>query len=451
VSLGAGDRIIVVGGGPVGAVLAIVLARRGFAVDVFERRPDPRTVASESPRSSLNLALGERGVACLDELGLGDAVRALGVRMVGRAIHSGAEETTFQPYGNRGEGLLCAKRRDIHCVLLDRAAAEPRVRLRFEHACLRVDLDAPGVDVRAPSGAVARHAGRPVFGADGVNSVVRAAFEGRSWFAGGRRPLAQGYRELVAASADEAPWTADRDVLHVWPFGRAFLLAFPNRDGSFTLSLHLPLGASGRAATEVADGLEAVFPTRGAAARVGEGLLGKPPNPIVTVECRPWTYGGSVSLLGDAAHAVAPYLGQGLSASLEGCLAVGRLLDAHGDWTATLAEFGETREPEVAVFARLSREHFAELGTGVSDPPTLLRRRVEQALNAVSPAGFATLHFLVCFTTVPYTRAVAILRKQAAVVDELLAAIGGDEPSDDELRALAAAHVDAAALEPVAY
>jgi len=169
------------GAGPIGAVAATLLPRRGYDVCVYERRADPRAGTRETTRSSLNLALGERGLGPLADAGIDDVVRRVSVPMYGRSIHVDGS-TTFQPYGNRGEALQCATRHDVHCALLDVAEREPRVQLRFGQRCVDIDLDEPSVSVEEPSGRVRVRGAGHVVAADGLRSVVRAAFARRRWF-----------------------------------------------------------------------------------------------------------------------------------------------------------------------------------------------------------------------------------------------------------------------------
>lgn len=435
--MSAGDRVAVVGAGLIGAVAAIYLRRRGYRVEVYDRRDDPRRVAGEAGRS-INLTLCLRGLAALDEVGVGDRVRALAVPVTGRRIHDPRGAVSGQPYGNRGEAIHSISRNDLNRELID--LAERRFGAVFRFGC-----ELTGLDLAASTLALRPAAGEPfavrfdrLIAADGAFSGVR-----RRLVEAGRAEhaevfLDQAYRELPMPPAPAGDWALDPAALHVWPRGRYMLIGFPNPDRTFTCALHLPYAGepsigSVAGERELTELFERSFPD---ALPLLPGLardyFAVRPQAMVTVRCFPWAFDGRAVLLGDAAHAVYPSYGQGANCGFEGCRALDQCLDRHrDDWPRALADYQAGRKRHADAIADLSEEHFHELRDHVGDPRFLLRKRIERRVHELAGDDWAPLYSMVSFTTMPYLDAVERERRQRPLIDGLLATEGIEELLDD--------------------
>lgn len=422
---------IVVGAGLVGSLLSMVLAKRGHRVEVYDRMPDIRKSDRNSGRS-INLTLCDRGLRVLDAFGVGGDVRARAVPVYGRLIHDVHGGLTFQPYGNRREAIHSIARADLNRVLLDYAEGEFGVGFHFEERCRAVDLDAPSIETEhAATGRVAVRRAERVFASDGAYSAVRMHMQKKTRLNLSQQYWEQGYKELSAPADARGGWMEEKNVIHIWPRGSYMLIAFPNVDGSFTCSLHLPFEGplsfdSLRDERALLDFFEGAFPDAPAymPRLVGE-FFTHPVNPMVTIKCSPWSYRGRVSLIGDAAHSIFPSYGQGANAGFEDCAAVDDCMARHGDdWPAIMREFEERRRPNTNAIADLCVEHFVELRDLVGTPDFLLRKEVERKLNEAYPDKYKDLYSMITFTCMPYTEALRIDREQRAIVERIMSAEG---------------------------
>jgi kynurenine 3-monooxygenase len=432
--------VVVAGAGLVGTTLSMYLADQGIDVDVYERGPDPRLGAPDGRRSSVNLTLTERGLRCLDVVGVGAAIRANSVPVERRAIHAGNGNLLHQPYGNRGEALHSIKRSMLIGLLLDAAEARPGIRLHFEHRCVDL-LPTTGTllveDVRSQT--IRAERGR-VVAADGVGSAIRRALCTRAGLAVWIRRMDLAYRELAIAAAEPGgpEWVADRDSLHIWPRETHMLVGFPNVDGTFTLSLFMPLRGAGSFASLLTPAdVRDLFRTSFADVALPEAVddyFARPPTPITTVRCAPWRFRDRALLIGDAAHAIVPYLGQGANAGFEDCRVLADLLDEHGsDWATTFDRFEAARRPNLDAIATLADEHLDEIGSLVGTPDFQLRKRIERALNRRDPDRYQSLYNLIAFTSIPYAEAIQLGRDQQALAAELAATLPETRIDDREL------------------
>jgi kynurenine 3-monooxygenase len=420
-------KINIVGAGLVGAVLAVFLARRGHRVEVFDRMPDIRLAPRSSGRS-INLTLCERGLRVLDGLGVGDAVRAISVPVYGRLIHDLRGEVTYQPYGNNGEAIYSVARGDLNRTLLDFAARHRDIAFHFQQACLDVDLDGPAVKLKnLESGEVTWRQADTVFGADGAHSAVRLRMEQKTRFNFSQRYWEQGYKELNAP-ASESGWVARRNAIHIWPRGDYMLICFPNMDGSFTCSVHIPFeGPLSFASIKTEADLLGLF--RGSFSDAVEHLpdlardfFSRPANAMVTIKCDPWSYRDTTALVGDAAHTIYPSYGQGANAGFEDCAVLDGCMESHGDdWTALLGDYERQRKPNTDAIADLCVEHFAELRDLVGTPGFLLRKEIERRINRLHPDKYKDLYSMITFTSLPYTEALRCEREQRDIVEQIMA------------------------------
>ena len=436
----------VVGAGLVGSVAALGLAQQGYDVELYDRRPDPATHPPETGRS-VNVVLSKRGWMALARVGLHDAVRALCMPLVGRSIHLWRRETLHQPYSRHGEQIWCVERPRLHDFLSSQAAAHSRVRVHWAHR-LR--------DVELPEGRLGFQVGTDhtqltwipfdrACGIDGAFSAMRTGLSHET-FDFRQRWLEASYKELrLPAHSDGGP-ALDPARFQVWPRGRLFLGAFPNPDGTFTGSLFLPREGypsfdSIRTETDFARLVRTFFPDLLPwLSALWPQFRDHPAMPLVTMQCRPWSWGGRLVLLGDAAHAVVPFFGQGMNCGLEDARALCRLLAEHDHcWPTALPAFEAERRPNADALADLSLAHYAHLNP-VPHPTDAARERIGEMLDTLAPTRFRPLYELVAFTEIPYAAAQRLEQLRAGVIDDLLGdpAFQGPWPDDAEARVRAA-------------
>jgi len=413
------DRITVVGEGLVGSLLAIQLARRGFAVDVFERRPDPRKKRVDRGRS-INLALSTRGLYALKEIGLEQDVLRMAIPMRGRMIHSLDGKTTFQPYGrDDSEHINSVSRAGINELLIGAAEKTDRVRLHFEQKAVGADFKAGKLELQhARTGRLTRVDASVLIGADGANSAVRQSMMSLPRYELSQTYLAHGYKELTLPAAKNGGFRLEKNALHIWPRGAYMLIALPNFDGSFTCTLFLPfegplsfdyLNTREKVLSffrhQFADAL-ALIPD------LADQFFENPTGAMVTVKCYPWNVAGQALLIGDAAHAIVPFYGQGMNCGFEDCTVLGQCIDRHGDdWAKVFPELGRLRKPDADAIAEMAVENFIEMRDKVAQPRFQLEKKVEKLLQERFPGDYIPRYSLVTFSRLPYR-----LAKEAGVV-----------------------------------
>jgi kynurenine 3-monooxygenase len=413
------EPLTVIGAGPVGSLLSLFLARRGHEVRVFERRPDMRRVEIGAGRS-INLAVSTRGLYALDQVGLDDEVLRQAIPMRGRMVHAASGERRFLRYGrDDSEFINSMSRGELNKLLMSEAEGTGRVRIEFQQ---RLVGYAPGRarlrDER--TGAEREVEAEVVFGTDGSASALRDALG----LSVEQSFLDFGYKELTIPPAAGGGFSLEKNALHIWPRKNFMLIALPNLDGSFTCTLFLPFEgdasfaaiASPRAADRF---FEQTFPDALALIpRLGEALEEAPLGRMVTVRCSPWSRGAAL-LVGDAAHAIVPFFGQGMNAGFEDCTALMEILDREADWPRAFAGLWEARKPDAEAIADLAVENFVEMRDKVADPEFVLWKDVEAELSRRFPGEYLSRYQLVTFTRVPYRIAQQAGRIQSSLLREL--------------------------------
>jgi kynurenine 3-monooxygenase len=423
-----GTRVTVVGAGLGGSLLAVLLGRAGATVTLLERRLDPRQTGAEEGRS-INLALSARGLHALEHVGLADQVLAQAVPLPGRMIHLLDGGRRFQPYGREGQSINSVSRSNLNVTLLDAAERVPGLRIRFGARCLDVEPEAATVEVEdVRTGARDLVAADLVVGTDGAFSAVRRRLQRLDRFDYRQDFLEHGYKELTIPPGPDGGWRLEPHAMHIWPRGGFMMMAMANADHSFTVTLYLPFeGPNGFAGLGESAEVLRFFETRFPDAvplipdLAGE-FLANPTGSLVTVRCAPWHAAGRVVLLGDAAHAMVPFYGQGANASFEDCLElVACLGEFRLDRARALAEYQDRRKPNADAIADLAIENFLEMRDRVASPVFHARKRLEKHLHQLFPQAFTPLYTMISFSRIPYAAARRRAARQWRVVWTVMA------------------------------
>ena len=426
-------NIIITGAGRVGSLLAIYLRRRGYNVSIYERRGDMRQQAVEAGRS-INLALSDRGIKALHEVGIADEVLQIAIPMHGRHLHQPDGSHAFQPYGKEGQYINSVSRRELNCKLMDLAEREG-VQIHFDHACQDVDWKEHKVSFRAGSETVQRPFDL-LFGADGAYSATRLAhmlkhpkFDYQQYY------IDCGYKELSIPAGPDGSFLLEKNALHIWPRKEYMLIALPNLDGTFTGTLFFPF--EGETSFEKLTSREAVtqffartFPDIvPLIPDLEEQFFRNPTSSLVTVKCFPWIRGDHFALIGDAAHAIVPFFGQGMNAGFEDCSVLNELLERHGDnWDAILHEYQELRKPDADAIADLAVNNFTEMRARTADPKFLLQKKIEAWVHEQHPDKWIPAYSQVTFSPqIRYSEALRNSQRQEAIMQQVMQEPGIEE------------------------
>ncbi len=420
------ERVTVVGAGLVGSLLSMYLARRGFQVDVLERRPDMRREAIGAGRS-INLAISTRGLHALRQVGLEAEALSHAIPMRGRMIHSASGALAFQAYGkDESQHINSLSRAWLNKSLMTHAEATGRVRIQFKQRVQHLEVERGLLDVLDEESGVVREVRSPVvFGTDGAGSAVRRELVLRPGHRAAQEQLSHGYKELTIPAGPGGAFQMEKHALHIWPRGSYMLIALPNEDGSFTCTLFLPF--QGPVSFESLDSpervvafFEAHFPD--ALALIPDlvhDFFHHPTGTMVTVKSEPWHVGGRTLLLGDAAHAIVPFFGQGMNCGFEDCVVLDECLGRHELWEDAFEDFFRLRKPNADAIADMAVENFVEMRDRTADPRFLLEKAVEKVLLNAFPGEFLSRYTLVSFSRVPYRLAYEVGALAGGIVAEL--------------------------------
>jgi kynurenine 3-monooxygenase len=392
-------HIAIVGSGLVGALMSIFLVRRGYNVSLFERRSDLRKQSRDDGRS-INLALSNRGIRALEEIEIMEEVKKIAIPMHGRMMHDPKGNLSFLPYGKKGQFINSISRKTLNEVLLDRAEALG-VNLYFEHTCKEIDLKKTEITfeyadhavsigrTRHHDATISRISFDAILGADGAFSTVRGAMQLSSGFDYSQEYIEHGYKELIIPSSHGG--ILEKNALHIWPRESFMMIALPNPDGSFTCTLFYPLeGATSFQSLKNDEMILRFFretfpdalpqmPT------LLQDFHENPTSSLVTIQCYPWAKNKTL-LIGDAAHAIVPFFGQGMNSGFEDCRSLNALLDKHNDnWSTAIQEFQELRKTDADAIARLALDNFIEMRDLVADAAFLLRKKLKQNCTSSTP------------------------------------------------------------------
>lgn len=418
------DRITIIGAGLAGALLATLLAREGWGVDVFERRPDPRRRGYEGGRS-INLALAERGLHALRQAGLTEQVMTQAVMMRGRMVHSAEGGTQLLRYGkDDSEVIWSVHRGRLNIALLD-AAQAAGANLQFDSRLEAVDFAARTFTLVHDRERVGEPRGFSVLiGADGAGSGLRQALRPHVALNERLESLGHGYKELEIPPAADGGFRIEPNALHIWPRGGYMCIALPNTEKTFTVTLFLPNEgepsfttlpdlAAARAffARDFADALPLV-------PEFDADWINNPTSGLATLYLDRWHLDGRAVLLGDAAHAMVPFHGQGMNCAFEDCLALADHIRHADDWGAAFADFEAERKPNAEAIQAMALENYIEMRDQVDDPAFLLQRQLERLLAERHPGRFVPRYTMVSFQRVPYAVAFARGKVQRQLLAE---------------------------------
>ena len=419
------QNIAIIGGGLVGSLLAIYLSRRGYRISVYERRSDPRNRSSDEGRS-INLALSNRGIRALEAVGLAGEIRKMAIPMHGRMMHDVYGNLTFQPYGKTGQYINSISRGDLNRMLISRAE-ENHVSFFFQHRCVTVNPDDTSAIFQTVDNQRIHQHFDVVIGADGAFSAVRSAMQITDRFDYSQDYLQHGYKELEIPSGQDGTFQLEKNALHIWPRESFMMIALPNPDGSFTCTLFFPFEgersfAALRNDQQVLDFFRSTFPDAvKQMPRLLEDFNRNPTSSLVTIKCYPWVKNKTL-LIGDAAHAIVPFYGQGMNAGFEDCRIFDQLLNEYrDDWTQVLPMFQQLRKRDCDAIAELAFHNFIEMRDRVADPEFLLRKKIEAKLHELYPDKWIPLYSMVTFNEdIRYSEAYSTGLRQEKIMNDVM-------------------------------
>jgi kynurenine 3-monooxygenase len=424
---GKAETISLIGAGLNGPLLAVGLVKRGFRVAIYERRPDMRRARISAGRS-INLALSTRGIHALRQAELWKEMGKIIIPMKGRMMHSATSQLTFQPYGkNEAEVIHSISRAALNIALLNAAEAQG-VQIGFEQRCTGIDLKRGTLQLRDErTGEERTLESSVVIGCDGSASAIRGEMLKLSRFNFSQQYLDYGYKELTIPAGPDGEHVLEANALHIWPRGNYMLIALPNVDGTFACILFLPFEGRDSFAqlttpSAVIEFCQSRFPDAiSLMPALADNFSANPTGAMLTIKCSPWHVEGRTLLVGDAAHAIVPFFGQGINCGFEDCTCFLEILDRRpgADWQDVFREFEEARKINTDAIADLAVENFVEMRHRVADPRFLFRKKVELALEAKYPRLFVPKYAMVTFHRIPYATALRRGQVQDVMLTEL--------------------------------
>lgn len=421
-------HIAIVGAGLVGSMLSVYLARRGYKISIFERRPDMRTQSVDGGRS-INLALSNRGIKSLEEIGLAKQMKLAAIPMHGRMIHDINGNCNFQPYGKEGQFINSVSRSGLNKVLISEAEANG-VEIFFDHRCTGVDLKETTLSLTL-NGSTINKKFDIIIGADGAFSAVRGAMQITDRYDYSQDYIDHGYKEFTIPPGKDGEFQMEKNALHIWPRESFMLIALPNPDRSFTCTLFFPFEGrpsfeSLKAPADFVDFFKKTFPDAVPMIRdLVQELKENPTSTLLTIRCHPWAIQNTM-LIGDAAHAIVPFYGQGMNAGFEDCRVLNNLLDKYSDdWMTVMPAFQKLRKPDADAIADLALANFIEMRDLVADADFVLRKKIEAKLHELYPGKWIPLYSMVTFhDDIRYSDALKTGLKQQRIMDKVMSMPG---------------------------
>jgi kynurenine 3-monooxygenase len=419
-------HFVIIGGGLVGSLLSCYLAKRGHTVSVYERRPDMRKAGYIGGRS-INLALSSRGWAALDKIGLRSKIEKISLPMSGRMVHNIDGTTAYIPYGKEGQAIYSVSRGDLNIELINEAERSAGVQFFFEEACTHIDFDKntvqlTNVQTKQTTSVTADY----IFGSDGAFSAVRYEMQKTPQFDFSQVYESYGYKELTIPAAPSGKWNIESNALHIWPRKSFMMIALPNMDGSFTCTLFAPYkGENSFEKWQTEKDIEDFFQTNFPSALkhlpdLKKDFFANPIGALVTMRCYPWVY-KNTALIGDAAHAIVPFYGQGMNCGFEDVRILDEILDETNEsWEETLDDYQQSRKANADAIADLALYNYIEMRDLSAQPEFQLRLKIEKKIAAHFPQTFNTLYSMVTFDQVPYAEAQNKAKAQGKLLDQIM-------------------------------
>lgn len=428
-------KITLVGAGLVGSLLSIYLRKKGYDVTIYERRPDLRKNRISAGKS-INLALSDRGWRGLEGVGIADEIRKVAIPMKGRIMHHVDRTTTFQPYGKEGQYIWSVSRGGLNCVLMD-LAEQHGAKIIYDERCTDIDLPtATSTFENAGTKKITTVNSDRVFCTDGAFSVGRLKMQlSTDRFDYNQKYLQHGYKELVIPPTATGDFAMDPNALHIWPRGQFMLIGLPNIDKTFTCTLFFPFeGENSFTALDTKEKMVAFFSKTFPDAydlmpTLEHDYFANPTSSLCIVKCWPWTYADKMALVGDSAHAIVPFYGQGMIAGFEDCVVMNQLMEKHGDdWNKILREYEFLRKPDGDAIADLAVGNFIEMRDKTADPKFLLQKKIEAWFSEKHPDKWVPQYTMVVFRPdIRYSEALERGTRQDAIMQKVMAAIPGIE------------------------
>lgn len=424
-----GKKFTISGAGPVGSLLAIYLAKKGHQVELYERRPDMRS-ANISAGKSINLALSDRGWRGLTGVGIADDIKKIAIPMYGRYIHNRDGSTAFQPYGKKEQAIYSVSRGTINKTLMTLAEEKANAKIHFNEKCTHINCKTGEIEFEnTETGKTTKIQSDFVIGADGAFSPVRLGLQTQTdKFEYRQHYIECGYKELEIPAGPNGEHLIEKNALHIWPRNSFMMIALPNIDGSFTCTLFMPFdGDKSYSKLNTKEEVKKFFEEEFADAvpmmpTLLEDFMTNPTSSLVTVKCFPWTYNDKIALIGDAAHAVVPFYGQGMNCGFEDCVVFNELMEKYGDdWHTIFDQYQTLRKPDGDAIADLAIANFVEMRDKTADKMFLLQKKIEARFNEKYPDKWIPLYTMVTYSPhIRYSTAKAEGERQEAIMQEIM-------------------------------
>jgi len=417
----------VVGAGLIGGLWALLLAQRGYKVTLYDRRPDPRKAGVDAGRS-INLALSDRGWRAMEKAGVDEVVRKIALPVKGRMMHDLEGNQFFQQYGNDDQFIYSVSRGGLNMLLVEEAEKHPLVDVKFDYPCSGYKLNDDGlVSVEFKDGSSIVH--DRLFGTDGVYSAVRSTMIKIDRFNYTQQYIPHGYKEILMLPSDDGDYRIAENGLHIWPRGQFMFMALPNPGGSFTCTLFAPFEGEDsferiQSDEDVLNFYKKHFPdSLDMLPNLIEDWNQNPVSSMCTVKCFPWNDGGRVALLGDSAHAIVPFYGQGMNCGFEDCSILSELIDglpknaSNSNWSSILDEYSIIRKPAADAILDLALHNYIVMRDKTGDRKYQLQKKIEARITEAYPDKWKPLYSLVTFSHTSYDEALKRGNLQQAVMN----------------------------------
>jgi len=418
---GKNEKVIIVGGGLSGPVMAMYLAQKGYNVDVYEQRADMRKQEMSAGRS-INLALSKRGIAALEEVGVFNRIFPCLIPMYGRSIHDTNGSTRSHPYGKQGQYINSVSRAELNKILMSEAEHTGKVRFYFNHTCTGMDVESDTIYFKNNQNEMKLNVRQtPVIATDGAGSEIRKSMSSKNFILDFFEPLGHSYKELTVPPDKTGDFQLDPNSLHIWPRGQFMLIALPNSDKSFTVTLFLPNnGEISFESIQTYNELLLLFKQKfpdvlPLIPDLKNDYFSNPTGHLGTVRCQPWNF-KKFLLIGDAAHAVVPFFGQGMNASFEDCTILNKMMDSCEDWEDLFENFSKKRIIDGDAIADMALENYIEMRDSVNQQWFLVQKELEKKLEHQFPNQFISRYSMVSFHQIPYS----IVQKRGKIQQKIM-------------------------------